>query len=157
MKADSAIILELNLLLKFELTLINQYFLHARIFNHFGYKNLYHRVYKQSIKAMKNADTLSERILFLEGLPNLQDLGRLNIGENPQEMLACDLHAAKTYHSEQAVVAGKLAELEDFVSQELVKAQIACNEEYIDWLEEQENLIQEIGLEKFLQRHLEKE
>ena len=103
---------------------------------------------------MKNADSLSARILFLEGLPNLQDLGKLNIGETPVEIIRCDLTAAEQHQQRQTQVAKILGEAKDFVSQELIKSQIAKNEDYIDWLEEQNNLIFELGVEKFLQKNI---
>lgn len=141
----------LNGLLRHELTLINQYFLHARLLKNFGYEALGGRFYKQSIRAMKNADKLIERIFLLEGLPNLQDLGKLYIGEHAQEAVACDLRAAGAQRAAQQEAVTLLEKEEDYVSRALVEALLADTEDYIDWLEEQQNLIEETGLANYLQ------
>lgn len=142
----------LNELLRYELTVINQYFLHARLLKHWGYKGLGQRIYKQSIQAMKNADDLIERIFLLEGLPNLQDLGKLLIGEDMSEILSCDLNIAKAQHEAQVKAIALLEQAQDYVSRALIEAFIEEQEEYIDWLETQQESIQSIGLQNYLQR-----
>lgn len=142
---------QLNELLRCELTVINQYFLHARMLKNWGYDQIGDFVYKQSIGAMKRADTLIERIFFLEGLPNLQDLGKLLIGENPEETLRCDLQAANTQHHLQKKVIAYLEETQDYVSRAIVTKQMHQVEHYIDLLEEQLGQIDDIGMSNYLQ------
>ena len=142
----------LNRLLRHELTVINQYFLHARMLNNWGYDALGHTIYKQSIRAMKNADKLIARIFLLEGLPNLQDLGKLLIGETVAEAIACDLQAAEAQHADLVAAVKLLGEQRDFVSRTLVKELLDDVEEYIDWLETQQDLIAEIGEANYLQQ-----
>ena len=142
----------LNKLLRHELTVINQYFLHARMLNNWGYDSVGHTMYKQSIRAMKNADKLIARIFLLEGLPNLQDLGKLLIGETVAEAIACDLRAAYAQHGDLRDAVKLLGGARDFVSRTLVEELLDDVEEYIDWLETQQDLIAEIGEANYLQQ-----
>ena len=151
MKTQPDILSKLNGLLRHELTVINQYFLHARMVKNWGYGELGEAFYKQSIRAMKNADKLIERIFLLEGLPNLQDLGKLLIGETVPEAVDCDLRAAQAQRAAQQDAIAFLESREDFVSRALVESLLMHNEDYIDWLEEQQNLIANLGLANYLQ------
>ena len=151
MKMSPAIIQQLNQLLKNELTAINQFFLHARMSRHWGFDRLNDKEYKASIKAMKLADKLIERILFLEGLPNLQDLGRLRIGEDVPELLSADLQFRCTCRTD-IISAINLCETErDYVSREILDSLLEEVEEHIDWLETQLDLIKKTGLQNYLQ------
>ena len=155
MKADKPIIDALNKVLKNELTAINQYFLHARMFSHWGFEKLNDYRYKQSIRVMKEADELIARILFLEGLPNLQSLGKLSIGENPLECLQADLAFERDVHRPLLVATIPLCEqLQDFVSRDLVRELLEESEEAIDWLETQQSLINDVTLANYLQTHV---
>lgn len=151
MKGQPNIIAALNDALTVELTSINQYFLHARMYKNWGFEALNSVCYKKSIKDMKQADALIERILFLEGLPNLQMLGKLYIGEETEEMLQCD----KKFQLEQipkmkAAIA--LCESEqDYVSRDLLEDILEYEEEHLDWLETQEYQISSMGIENYLQ------
>jgi bacterioferritin len=151
MQGDKKVIEYLNQVLKNELTAINQYFLHARMFNNWGLHQLNEQEYAESVDEMKHADKLIERILFLEGLPNLQDLGRLRIGENTKEILGCDLQLeldAMPLLREGVAYCEKIS---DFVSRELLKAILEGEEEHVDWLETQLGLIEKIGIENYQQ------
>ena len=154
MQSKANIISVLNDVLTTELTSINQYFLHARMYKNWGFSQLNEKCYKKSILDMKQADKLIERILFLEGLPNLQKLGALSIGERTEEMLACDtkVQLAQIAQMKQAIA---LCEQEqDFVSRELLVEILDGEEEHLDWLETQDYQIANMGLEKYLQAQL---
>ncbi len=155
MKGNPKVLKALNQTLTTELTTINQYFLHARMFKNWGLEELNEKAYKKSIKDMKQADDLIERILFLEGLPNLQQLGKLQIGEETQEMLQCDLNAemAQVKELKEAI---ELCEQEnDYVSRELLEEILEYEEDYIDWIEAQQFLISATGIENYQQSMME--
>jgi bacterioferritin len=154
MKGDPMVIDYLNRALGNELIGINQYFLHARMFKNWGFNKLNEHEYHESIDEMKHADRLIERILFLEGLPNLQELGRLRIGENPAEILSCDLNLEQQAHSLLKEAVAYCEDKGDFVSRELLADILSSEEEHIDWLETQLALIESVGLENYLQSQL---
>ncbi len=154
MQGDTKVIDYLNRVLGNELIGINQYFLHARMFKNWGFTKLNEYEYGESIDEMKHADRLIERILFLEGLPNLQELGRLRIGENVKEVLTCDLQLEQQAHALLKEAIAACESIGDFVSRELLDEILASEEEHIDWIETQLELIDKIGLENYLQSHL---
>ena len=151
MKGDPKIIGHLNKALYNELTAINQYFLHARMYRNWGYKELAEHEYKESIDEMKHADRLIERILFLDGLPNLQQLGKLLIGESPKEALGCDLQLEMLAVPDLKAAIAECEKLGDYVSRELFEDILESEEEHIDWLETQLSLIAQLGEAAYLQ------
>lgn len=154
MNGNQEVIAKLNEILTSELTSINQYFLHARMYKNWGFEQLNHACYKKSIKDMKQADALIERVLFLQGLPNLQMLGKLYIGEDTAEMMRCDTR----FQSEQLVklrTAIALCEQQqDYVSRDLLEDILEYEEEHLDWLETQEYQIENMGIANYLQAQL---
>lgn len=154
MKGDPRIVARLNEVLTNELTAIDQYFLHAKMFAHWGLDHLAERERNASIDEMKHAETLIERILFLEGLPNLQDLHKLLVGENVKEALECDLRLELAAHP---TLRGAIADSEaagDYVSRDLFRAILVSEEEHIDWLETQLDLIDKVGLPNYQQAQI---
>ena len=151
MKGKPTIKKQLNHLLKNELTGINQFFLHARMCRHWGLENLNEREYRASIKAMKAADRLIERILFLEGLPNVQDLGKLSIGEDVPELLNGDLQFREVCRHNLVDAIKDCEDEQDYVSRELLSGILEEVEEHLDWLETQVILVNKIGLQNYLQ------
>ena len=154
MKGEPAIIAKLNAVLTNELTSVNQYFLHYRILKHWGFDKLAKKEYEESIGEMKHADQLMERIFMLDGLPNLQDLGKLLIGENVPEILSCDLQSET---GAQGTIKDGIAYCEsvrDYVSRDVLQAILEDTEEHIDFLETQIDLLSKVGLENYLQSQM---
>lgn len=157
MKGDKKVIELLNKVLGNELIAINQYFLHAKIYKDWGLINLYEHEYHESIDEMKHADLLTERVLFLEGLPNLQDLGALRIGENTREMLEADLALEMDAIPDLKEGILYCEQVGDYVSRDLFKHILEAEEEHVDWLETQLGLIDKMGIENFHQAQIVKE
>ena len=154
MKGDPKVIEHLNKVLANELIAINQYFLHARMYQDWGLDRLGHKEYHESIDEMKHADKLIERILFLEGIPNLQELGKLMIGENTQEMLECDLKLEMMAIPDLKAAINYSESISDFVSRDVFQAILESEEEHVDWLETQLGLIDKVGLQNYQQSQM---
>lgn len=155
MKGDAKAIEFLNTVLGNELVAINQYFLHSRILKDRGLAKLAAVEYKESIEEMVHADNLVERILFLEGLPNMQDLGKLNIGETVDEMLRADLDLEFRAHADLKDAIEYCESIRDYVSRELFQKILDDEEEHVDWLETQLGLIDQVGMQNYLQSQME--
>lgn len=155
MKIERTVLVHLNKVLGQYLISINQYFLHARILKNWGFEGLGHPIYKKSIEDMKESDDVIERILLLEGLPNLQELGKLFIGEDVPEILKCDLTREMQKHAVLVEAIAHFEEVQDYVSRDLLEKMLDESEEYIDWIETQQDNIGILGLEVYLQNAIE--
>ena len=155
MKGDAGVIQHLNKALYNELTAINQYFLHAKMLKNWGLKELAEHEYRESIDEMKHADRLAERILFLDGLPNFQALGKLRIGEGPRELLECDLALELEAVPDLKAAIAHCEGVGDYVSRDLFADILESEEEHIDWIETQLGLIARLGEQNYLQTKLE--
>ncbi|MGM0526649.1 MAG: bacterioferritin [Pseudomonadota bacterium] len=156
MKGDAKVIQQLNKVLTLKLTAINQYFLHARMYQNWGFDNLNSMVYKASINEMKHADDIIERVLFLEGMPNLQELGKLYIGEDPREMIELDHQVQFQDISAIRDAVRCCEEFQDYVSRDMLNKILDSQEEHLDWLETQIDLMSRLGNENYLQTQVEK-
>lgn len=153
---DPGVITHLNAVLKNELTAINQYFLHAKMLKDWGLERMAAHEHHESIDEMNHADALIERILFLEGLPNLQDLGRLKIGENVEEIVRCDLALEMEAMPPLREAIVFCEQVGDFVSRQLFRDILDSEEEHVDWLETQISLIEKVGIENYIQSQIHK-
>lgn len=157
MKGNRDVINHLNQVLYHHLTAINQYFLHSRMFNDWGIEKLGSLEYKESIRQMKHADRVIERILFLEGLPNLQHLGKLYIGQHTQEVLTCDTRKVAE-NIEALLTAISVSEQhQDYVSRDFLKEILHSEEEYLDWADTQLDLIEKVSIENYIQENMQKD
>ena len=154
MLGNKDVIYQLNLILKNELTAINQYFLHARMLKDWGLLKLADKVYHESIGEMKHADLIIERLLMIDALPNLQDLGKLGIGENVNEIFLSDLKSETTNQSDLKNAISICENYKDFVSRELFETILQDTEEHIDWIETQQSLVEKTGLQNYLQEQM---
>ena len=154
MKGEQKIIEHLNRVLKNELTAINQYFLHSRIFKDWGLTKLADHEHAESLDEMKHADQVIERTLFLDGLPNIQDIGKVMIGENVKEALECDLNLEMMAIPDLRAAVSDAEELKDFVSRDIFRSILDAEEEHVDWLETQLDLVEKIGIENYLQSQI---
>ncbi len=154
MQGDRQVITHLNQVLAQQLVAINQYFLHARMYKDWGFERLDKLAYKASIVVMCNADELIKRVLFLQGLPNLQELGRLRIGEHVQEMLDCDMQLVKQGHQTLLAAIAQCEQAKDYVSRELLQDILDKEEEHLDVLETELSLMQQLGAQNYLQQQM---
>jgi bacterioferritin len=154
MKGDVDVIAHLNRILRNELTAINQYFLHSRMLKNWGLERLAEHEHRESVDEMKHADELIERILFLEGVPNLQSLGKLLVGENVAEILECDLRLERQGHPELKAAIAHCEQVGDYVSRELLEDILESEEGHIDFLETQLDLIGRVGLQNYCQSQM---
>ena len=154
MKGDKGVIDHLNVILRNELTAINQYFLHARMFRNWGFEKLNEKEYAESIDEMKHADALINRILFLEGLPNLQDLNKLLIGEDVQEILACDLKLEEAAIPDLRKAIADCEKQSDYVSRTIFGDILKSEEDHVDWLETNLELIGKVGIQNYVQSQM---
>jgi bacterioferritin len=151
MRGNPDVIRLLNVILKNELTAINQYFLHSRMLKNWGVREFAEYEYKESIDEMKHADELAERILFLEGLPNFQDLGKLYIGEDVKDILECDLRQEQEALPPLREAIKACEGAADYVTRHLLAAILESEEEHVDWIETQLGLIERVGIQNFIQ------
>ena len=154
MKAEAGLISQLNIILKNELTAINQYFLHSRMIRDWGFERLAAKIYEESIGEMKHADLIIERVLLLDGLPNLQALGKLKIGEDIEEIFTADLSLEMTNQSCLKVAIQHCEEKRDYVTREIFQQILNDTEEHIDWIETQKSRIEKVGIQNFLQEEM---
>ena len=154
MKAEAGIIGQLNIILKNELTAINQYFLHSRMIKDWGFDRLASKIYEESIGEMKHADLIIERVLLLDGLPNLQDLGKLKIGEDVPEMFVADLGLEMINQSCLKIAINVCEDKNDYVSRDIFLKILDDTEEHIDWIESQQHVVENAGIKNYLQEQI---